>query len=81
MCHNVHMHSITIRELHMHTGKWVRAVAESSPVLILDRGRPIARIVPLEIQKPFRKRRYVKGFESLPLIEVDSGRVLEDDRR
>jgi prevent-host-death family protein len=77
------MRKISIRELHLHTGKWVRKAAESQPVIVLDRGRPTARLMPLEEASPisFRDRKLVKGFATLPAVETDSGRFLEEDRR
>jgi len=78
------MKSISIRELHMHTGKWVREAASShDAVVVLDRGRPTARLVPFEAPAatPFSKRKLVPGFADLPRVEGDSGRLLEEDRR
>ncbi|MCC5806401.1 MAG: type II toxin-antitoxin system Phd/YefM family antitoxin [Opitutales bacterium] len=78
------MKSISIRELHMHTGKWVRAAGVSrEPVIVMDRGRPAARLVPLEnaAETSFSARRAVPGFDELPALDADSGAILEDDRR
>jgi prevent-host-death family protein len=78
------MATITIRELHMKTGHWVRAAARGrSGLLVLDRGRPAARLMPVEeeIFTPFARRKLVRGFEQLPSMEVDSAELLEEDRR
>jgi len=78
------MKSISIRELHMHTGKWVREAATShEPVIVLDRGRPTARLLPFDApaSTPFSKRKLVPGFADLPRVEEDSGSLLEEDRR
>jgi len=78
------MKSISIRELHMHTGKWVREAATShEAVVVLDRGRPTARLLPFEAPAatPFSKRELVPGFADLPRVAEDSGRLLEEDRR
>ena len=74
------MKTITIRELHMHTGKWVRNVSE--PVIITDQGRPVASLSPLleTPKKSFRDRLIVAGFMELPWIASDSGQFLEEDR-
>jgi prevent-host-death family protein len=75
---------VTIRELHMNTGKWVRTAARGGRgVLVLDRGRPAARLVPVEEKAgvDFSKRKLVRGFDRLPRITVDSARLLEEDRR
>ena len=85
MCHIVlFMETISIRDLHMHTGKWVRQVEKSTgQVVISDRGRPIARLMPLDEQKrrAFSDRILAEGFEDLPPVEVDSTHILEEDRR
>jgi len=49
-----HMKTITIRELHQATGRWVRRAAVGE-VHVTDRGRLIARIVPAKPlpTKPF----------------------------
>lgn len=44
MFYNVHMRTISIRELHLDTGRWVRDAAAQGPVVITDRGRPIAAL-------------------------------------
>jgi prevent-host-death family protein len=76
--------TITIRELHMKTGQWVRAAARGRRgVLVLDRGRPAARLVPVEEEAgvDFSRRKLVPGFDRLPALSVDSARMLEEDRR
>lgn len=40
-----HMKTITIRELHQETGRWVRQ-ASAGEVLVTERGKLIAKIVP-----------------------------------
>ena len=68
----------------MHTGKWVRDAANSrDAIVVLDRGRPTARLVPFETPRatPFSQRKLVDGFAELPRIDADSGRLLEEDRR
>ncbi len=81
MCHIVHMKSISIRELHMNTGKWVREAVE--PIVITDHGRAVAEIGPVKKapRSSFRDRKLVKGFASMPSIVSDSGSYLEEDRR
>lgn len=78
------MTSITIRELHMKTGQWVRAASRrQGGVLVLDRGRPTARLLPVEDSAvvEFSRRKLVRGFERLPQLLVDSAHLLEEDRR
>lgn len=79
-----HMTTITIRDLHMKTGQWVRAAARGKRgLLVLDRGRPAARLVPAEDKAgiDFSERKLVRGFDRLPELSVDSARLLEEDRR
>lgn len=59
-----HMKTITIRELHQETGRWVRQ-ASSGEVLVTERGQLIARIVPASPPpaKPFfADPRYTRAF-------------------
>ena len=82
--HCAHMTTITIRELHMKTGQWVRAAARGKRgLLVLDRGRPAARRLPAEegAGLEFSQRKLVRGFDRLPELSVDSARLLEEDRR
>ncbi|RPI51781.1 MAG: type II toxin-antitoxin system Phd/YefM family antitoxin [Acidobacteria bacterium] len=48
MCHNVHMKTISIRELHLKTGRWVRHAASRGPVVVTDRGRRVAALQPFD---------------------------------
>lgn len=75
------MKRISIRELHMHTGRWVREAVE--PIIITDHGQAVAEIGPLRVtpSRSFRDRKLVKGFTALPAINTDSGSYLEEDRR
>ncbi len=82
MCHNEHMFEISVRELHMKTGDWVRKAAQTGGVIVLERGEPIARIVPFveDDGLTFSKRKLVKGFSGLPKIRHDSARYISADR-
>ena len=48
MCHNVHMKTISIRELHLKTGQWVRHAASRGLIVVTDRGRRIAALQPFD---------------------------------
>jgi prevent-host-death family protein len=48
MCHNVHMKTISIRELHLKTGQWVRHAASRGPIVVTDRGRRVAALQPFD---------------------------------
>jgi antitoxin (DNA-binding transcriptional repressor) of toxin-antitoxin stability system len=41
------MKSISIRDLHLHTGRWVRQAASRAPIVITDRGRKVAILQPI----------------------------------
>ena len=41
MCH---MKTISIRELHLKTGTWVKRAAELGSITVTERGRPVARL-------------------------------------
>ena len=41
MCH---MTTISIRELHLRTGAWVKRAAELGSITVTERGRPVARL-------------------------------------
>jgi antitoxin (DNA-binding transcriptional repressor) of toxin-antitoxin stability system len=44
MCHDAHMKTISIRELHLETGRWVRHAASQGPIVVTDRGRRVAAL-------------------------------------
>ena len=85
LCHiSALMKTISIRELHMNTGKWVRVAAESmEPVVISDRGQTTAwlQAVKAEAVTSFSERRLVDGYARLPRIDMDTAALLEEDRR
>lgn len=82
MCHNVHMKVISIRELHLETGQWVRSAGRpGARIVVTDRGRPVATLVPFaspsaRARLPDREREIRK----LSHIDVDSSEVVSDMR-
>jgi prevent-host-death family protein len=83
MCHNVHMTKITIRDLHMKTGEWVRKAAEAGAVIVSDHGRPVAKLVGFTAKDQetlFGQRPLVKGFSTMRRVNHDSSRYLAQDR-
>jgi prevent-host-death family protein len=83
MRHIVHMVQIAIRDLHMKTGEWVRKAAHSGDIVVMDRGRPVAKLVPFKAGdegKSFADRTLVKGFSALPKLRHDSTHGLSEDR-
>ena len=82
MCHNVHMKTITIRELHLKTGRWVRHAAVHGPVVVTDRGRRVAALQPFDPdssrRRPLPDREAVIRKRSR--IPVDSAVYVTEDR-
>ena len=80
-----HMKTITIRELHQATGRWVRQ-AQSGVVDVTERGRLIARIVPASPLPPqpfFANPTYTRAFlrERTRLHGgTDSTQLIAEDR-
>jgi antitoxin (DNA-binding transcriptional repressor) of toxin-antitoxin stability system len=77
------MITITIRDLHMKTGDWIRKAAGKEGIVVLDRRHPVARIIPYSESErclSFSERTLVKGFERIRCREVDSGRFISEDR-
>ncbi len=82
------MTEVKISELKDHLSEHLRAVEKGAEVIVTDRGRPIARIVPLANQtrrirlipakKPFSEVRDVKHE---PVTGFDIVDLLVEDRR
>ncbi|MGH9415693.1 MAG: type II toxin-antitoxin system Phd/YefM family antitoxin [Terriglobales bacterium] len=49
------MKIISIRELHLDTGRWVRHAVEVGPVVVTDRGRKLAALQPYAAVRPRRR--------------------------
>lgn len=52
MCYNTVMRSIGVRELRQNASKYLRLVEAGETIEVTDRGRPIAKLTPLEEAKP-----------------------------
>jgi antitoxin (DNA-binding transcriptional repressor) of toxin-antitoxin stability system len=77
------MLEITIRDLHMKTGEWVRKAARAGNIVVKDRGKPVAKLVPFTLHDEgthFADRPLVKGFSALPKLRHDSTSYLSEDR-
>ena len=77
------MKETTIRQLHEKTGAWVRQAADGGQVVVKDRGRPVATIVPFADEHrgtPSAKRRLVPGFADIPLMGGDCTQSISEDR-
>ena len=65
MCH---MKSISIRELHLRTGAWVKRAAELGSITVTERGRPVARLEPVAErgrENRFQTRKLRPGYKRL----------------
>jgi antitoxin (DNA-binding transcriptional repressor) of toxin-antitoxin stability system len=73
------MKSITIRELHMNTGRLVRASAQEN-ILITERGHAVAVLKRAKtadlVGKPFPKR----DIRKMPKVPGDSTNYISEDR-
>ena len=84
MCHNVHMKTISIRELHLKTGRWVRHAASRGPIVVTDRGRRVAALQPFDAsvtgrplpnrEAAIRKRSKVPVDSAVYVSELREGR-------
>jgi antitoxin (DNA-binding transcriptional repressor) of toxin-antitoxin stability system len=80
------MKTITIRELHSATGKWVREASVLGELHVTERGRLIAKLLPSAPlpQRPFfARRKLTKAFRAAqPFLTggPDSTRSISDDR-
>ena len=84
MCHNVHMKTISIRELHLETGRWVRHVASRGPIIVTDRGRRVATLQPFDqalIGQPLPNREAaIRKRSRVPVDSVVYQAELREDR-
>jgi prevent-host-death family protein len=75
------MKTVSIRELHEHTGSLVDLAAEGHPVVVLRRGKPVAELVPSRVSSRTRtlpdRQELLSRF---PRLSGDSGRFLEEER-
>ncbi len=75
------MKSSTVRELHLKTSEIVRRVSEGESFIIEKRGVPVAEIRPFtDRPKPKMPDREVL-IMSISHVGLDSGEILEQDRR
>jgi prevent-host-death family protein len=76
------MRSITIRELHMKTGHYVRS-AQSDPVVVTERGKMIAilhAISAAQLMGQSFPKRSLKDLVALHPRSIDSTRIISEDR-
>ena len=84
MCHNVHMKTISIRELHLKTGQWVRHAASRGPIVVTDRGRRVAALQPFDasvIGRPLPNREAaIRKRSKVPVDSAVYQSELREDR-
>ena len=77
------MKQIRIRDLHIKTGEWVRKAARGEGLVITERGRPIASLIPFDessLNRSFRDRLTLPEFDALPEISGDAAVYISEDR-
>jgi prevent-host-death family protein len=79
MCHIGHMKSVSIRELHEHTGKLVRQ-AQKEAIIVTDRGQQIAVLKPLTAGESLGKLFPKRKLSSLPKVKPDSTIYISEER-
>jgi prevent-host-death family protein len=73
---------ISIRELHLNTGRWVRRAAAGEPVTVTDRGRRVATVGPADTAPPGRPLPDREArIRRQPRIPVDSARYVAQMRQ
>jgi antitoxin (DNA-binding transcriptional repressor) of toxin-antitoxin stability system len=84
MCHNVHMKTISIRELHLRTGRWVRQAASQGPIVVTDRGRRVATLHPFDASAPPRslpnREETIRKRSKIPIDSVSYQSEMREDR-
>jgi prevent-host-death family protein len=72
------MRTLTVRELHLRTGHWVRAAHEhGGSIVITERGRPVATLIAYDaatLHRALPPRSSLK--KPLPKVDVDSATVV-----
>jgi antitoxin (DNA-binding transcriptional repressor) of toxin-antitoxin stability system len=76
------MVSISIRDLHLETGRWVRRAQRLRAVLVVtDRGRPVATLAPYEARVARRRLPDREAeIRKLPRLEIDTACIVSDMR-
>jgi len=85
------MEKASVRDLHIRTSELVKAASEGEVIIIERRGEPVAELRPVS-RKPMSEEEWQKLvakvhakmepiWKSMPEVDTDSGRFLEEDRR
>lgn len=74
------MKTISIKQLHAETGRWVRA-AKKTPLIVTDRGEEVAVLKPIEPEaRPKAVFDAARRLEWMPSLPVDSTLCISEDR-
>ena len=73
------MRTVSIRELHTHTGRLVRA-AQHEEIHVTDRGREVAVLKALTPAESMGKRFPKRRISSLPRVRVSSSVYISQER-
>ena len=77
------MKRIGIRELLLKTGEWVRRAALGEGMVITERERPVASLLPVrpgDLSTSFAVRCTLPEFDALPPVSGCSGVYVSEDR-
>jgi antitoxin (DNA-binding transcriptional repressor) of toxin-antitoxin stability system len=73
------MKTISIKELHAETGRWVRA-AKKQTIIVTDRGEKVAALKPHTEADTPRPVFTGRDWSKLPKIDFDSTQIISEDR-
>ncbi len=78
------MKTITIRQLHDETGRWVRRATALGELHVTERGKPIAKLVPTTLtpdEPYFARRKLLPAFRTVKLSKgTDTTIGISDER-
>jgi antitoxin (DNA-binding transcriptional repressor) of toxin-antitoxin stability system len=78
------MKTISIRELHLETGRWVRQAASRGLIVVTDRGRRVAALQPFDAamtRRPLPNREAaIRKRSKIPVDSAVYQSELRDDR-
>ena len=76
-----HMERASVRDLHLKTSELIKNVAEGKSYVIELRGKPVAELRPVPERRRGKPLPDREAFiRSLPFSDLDTGRILEEDR-
>ena len=73
------MKTISIKQLHAETGRWVRA-AKTQTISVTDRGEKVAVLMPHTDEKKARPVFTGRDWSKLPTIDFDSTAIISEER-